>query len=102
MQRFRGGLAFKAHRLCVSLNSRLESNEEERRVEGFTAGKLHRVFDAQWHVDRPSRGRSAIVFSLELSDTKVYAPSIEPSSDKHSIAHDPSCMAGLVKGLATG
>ena len=29
MQRFRGGLVFKAHRLCVSLNSRLESNKEE-------------------------------------------------------------------------
>ena len=29
MKRFRGGLAFKAHRLCVSLNSRLESNNEE-------------------------------------------------------------------------
>ena len=26
---FRGGLAFKAHRLCVSLNSRLEINKEE-------------------------------------------------------------------------
>ena len=25
--RFRGGLVFKAHRLCVSLNSRLESNK---------------------------------------------------------------------------
>ena len=29
MQRFRGGLVFKAHRLCVSLNSRIESNKEE-------------------------------------------------------------------------
>jgi len=29
MQRFRGGLVFKADRLCVSLNSRLESNKEE-------------------------------------------------------------------------
>ena len=28
-QRFRGGLVFKAHRLCVSLNSRLQSNKEE-------------------------------------------------------------------------
>jgi len=28
-QRFRGGLVFKAHTLCVSLNSRLESNREE-------------------------------------------------------------------------
>ena len=26
---FRGGLVFKAHRLCASLNSRLESNKEE-------------------------------------------------------------------------
>ena len=32
MQRFRGGLVFKAQRLCVSLNSRLESNEEEATV----------------------------------------------------------------------
>ena len=29
VQRFRGGLISKAHRLCVSLNYRLESNEEE-------------------------------------------------------------------------
>ena len=31
VQRFRGGLVFKAHRLCVSLNSRLESNKEEKK-----------------------------------------------------------------------
>ena len=31
MKRFRGGLVFKAHRLCVSLNSRLESNKEEEK-----------------------------------------------------------------------
>ena len=30
MQRFRGGIEFEAGRLCVSLNSRLESNKEER------------------------------------------------------------------------
>ena len=36
VQRFRGGLVFKAHRICVSLNSRLESNkEEEDTAEGF-------------------------------------------------------------------
>jgi len=29
VQRFRRGLVFKARRLCVSLNSRLESNKEE-------------------------------------------------------------------------
>ena len=31
VQRFRGGLVFEAHRLCVSLNSRLESNKEEEK-----------------------------------------------------------------------
>jgi hypothetical protein len=32
VQRFQGGLVFKAYRLCASLNSRLESRKEE---EGF-------------------------------------------------------------------
>ena len=31
-RRFRGGLVLKADRLCVSLNSRLESNKEEEKV----------------------------------------------------------------------
>ena len=38
MQRFRGGLVFKAHRLCVSLNSRLESNKEEKNKPGEFRG----------------------------------------------------------------
>jgi len=33
VKRFRGGLVFKAHRLCVSLNSRLESDKEEEEAE---------------------------------------------------------------------
>ena len=32
--RFRGGPVFKAHRLCVSLNSRLKSNKEEEEEKG--------------------------------------------------------------------
>ena len=32
VNRFRGGLVFKAHRLCVSLNSRIESNKEEKKA----------------------------------------------------------------------
>jgi len=32
---FRGGLVFKAHRLCVSLNSRLGSNNDEEEVGGL-------------------------------------------------------------------
>ena len=30
LERFRRGLVFKAHKLCVSLNSRLDSNKEKR------------------------------------------------------------------------
>ena len=32
MQRFPGGLVFKAHRLCVSPNSSLESKKEEKKL----------------------------------------------------------------------
>ena len=32
VQRFRGGLVVKAHRLCVSLNSRLQSNKVEENL----------------------------------------------------------------------
>ena len=34
MQWLRGELVFKAHRLCVSLNSRLESNKEDEEEAG--------------------------------------------------------------------
>ena len=34
VQRFRGGLVFKDHRLCESLNPRLESNKEEEETGG--------------------------------------------------------------------
>ena len=48
----RGGLVCKAHRLCVSLNSRLESNNERRRevsclslmVEGSGRTAVNRYF----------------------------------------------------------
>ena len=38
VQRFRGGLVFKDHRLCVSLNSRLASNKEEEDAQAHAAG----------------------------------------------------------------
>ena len=34
VQRFRGGLVVKAHKLCLSLNSRLESKKEEEEEGG--------------------------------------------------------------------
>jgi hypothetical protein len=44
VQRFRDGLVLEAHRLCVSLKSRLESNKRERsfgfRVEDWCEGFL--------------------------------------------------------------
>ena len=40
MQRFRGGLVFKAHRVCVSLNSRLESNKEEEKRGGVRGAEF--------------------------------------------------------------
>jgi len=72
VQRFRSGLVFKSHRLCVSLNSRLESNEEER--EGSTS----RPGQAGWLLQVFNRGflvfSSSLLSRLELSDTHVYEP----------------------------
>ena len=44
MQQFRGGLAFKAHSLCVSLNSRLESDYEEEEEKGVHCSKGRGLF----------------------------------------------------------
>jgi len=37
VKRFRAGLVFEAHRLCVSLNSMLESNKEEGELPEYGA-----------------------------------------------------------------
>ena len=52
MQRFRGGLVFKAHRLCVSLNSRLASNKEEE------AGPDHATLEARGSSPVPEYAQS--------------------------------------------
>jgi len=39
VQRFRGGLVVQAHRLCVSLNSRLERNKEEEDEQSWPAAR---------------------------------------------------------------
>ena len=51
VQRFRGGLVFEAHGLCVSLNSRLESNKEEEETSRNDLHLLH--VDVAVGVDRP-------------------------------------------------
>jgi len=40
-KRFRGGLIFKAHRLCVSHNSRLESNKERESERVLKVPLMH-------------------------------------------------------------
>ena len=60
MQRFRGGLVFKAHRLCVSLNSRLESNKEEEKKVGV--GDVHEHLLHQ----HPGIGFGVSVFSFRF------------------------------------
>ena len=86
MQRFRGGLVFKAHRLCVSLNSRLESNKEEEEVKRMY-GELRcsraelECLGLEGFVERLGAlelfsSSSLLLSSLELSDTNVYEPHI--------------------------
>ena len=43
VQRFRGGLVFKAHRICVSLNSRLASNKEGVHADAGVDPPDHRL-----------------------------------------------------------
>ena len=53
MQRFRGGLVFKAHILCVSLNSRLESNKEEEEDMNISPLGAARALDKVWLTKAP-------------------------------------------------
>jgi len=46
VKRFRGGLVFKAHRLCVSLNSRLESNKEAEEAWPPSSNPKHSIHSA--------------------------------------------------------
>jgi len=54
MQRFRGGLVFKAHRICVSLNSRLESNNEEEKK--WSHARIMHITRAHLSRHAPSSG----------------------------------------------
>jgi len=48
VKQFREGLVFKAHSLCVSLNSRLESNKErERETSPAITRHEHSTHDAE-------------------------------------------------------
>ena len=47
--RFRSGLVFNAHRLCVALSSRLQSNKEEEEELEFRARRVQ-VFGAHFSI----------------------------------------------------
>ena len=55
MKRFRGGLVFKAHRVCVSLNSRLGNHKEEE--EGSNAPNLRLMLKVHGVLALPSSSR---------------------------------------------
>ena len=60
VQRFRGGLVFKAHGLCVSLNSRLESNKDEEEEEEDGSALARQQTPSGWVPIAPYRGTSRI------------------------------------------
>ena len=67
MQRFRGGLVFKDNRLCVSRNSRLESNKEEgRTVETARVGMVARLSEASERSMSYAKARLPIHDSLDI------------------------------------
>ena len=82
MQRFRGGLVFEAHRLCVSLNARLEHNKEEEdgplleaaeegivEVPGLVRGRQH-----HHQFPLPARlHKSRVDFVGKLLDFEVFS-----------------------------
>ena len=65
LQWFRGGLVFKALRLCVSLNFRLESNKEEKRRSSFVS-----MSSCRHHV------RQHVITSVIVSAAPPYAASL--------------------------
>jgi len=84
VQRFRGGLVFKAHRLCVSLNSRLGSNKEEEEGSALLAPRnrvaeracLTPFFGTFTWKPRPESGRDWLICSefANLVLTVLYVP----------------------------
>jgi len=79
VQRFRDRLGFKAHRLCVSLNSRLESNKEEEelthacKVDAAVPGAVSRVRAKREHLGR-LKGLSPESQGQNMALTVLFVP----------------------------
>ena len=95
VQRFRGGLVLKAHRLCVSLNSRLESNKEERISPRPNGGRA----ELFWTV--PLNGGVFLVGMNILRRVHMYQVPLERHPVQHSGAGAGLQEGGGAHGLVT-
>ena len=67
MQRFQGGLVVKAHRLCVSLNSGLESNKEEGRSTPWSSEESSEESASDVPSEHYGGGQSAGLYMQEYT-----------------------------------
>ena len=98
MQWFRGGLVSKAHTLCVSLNSRLDSSKEEKEDTPHLplSSELGTHAIVKTRCCAPWPGHEAQVFSFEF-EAKVFRPNLrQKSSDPFNVF--PSRSAALRGG----
>jgi len=85
--RYRGGLVFKAHRRCVSLNSRLESNKEYGENHGEPS-----FFQAERRKAEPCRGGTL----WPVSPTTRRSPAPAAPASKHTCQKPISCQREAV------
>jgi len=75
--RFRGGLVFKAHRLCVSLNFRIESNKEEEKKTDtwtpWTSALAMSTRSSQPHARKRSSDASSVAMKCRFDDPSCEA-----------------------------
>ena len=88
-QRFRGGLVFKAHRLWVSLNSRLEIDKEEGARVALGRPGPEKAVPVSLPRPPPNLSSSLLHSSLDLSDTRVYEPSVRALLEPHTPTPQP-------------
>jgi len=100
VQRFRGGLVFKAHGSCVSLNSRPESNKEEeaeaKPIELICLGsnpsrferkraRSHQSFEPRYLLQPPNFRRARQTYEREAGASQLCPlPSEEGTTEKGS------------------
>ena len=110
VQRFRGGLVFKAHTLCVSLNSRLQSNKEEeegcqtRPQRARMRGETRRTGpNTSPHGKTNSRQRSLLSLSpkANLAPRKGTSPVDRRSKTDHQIQAGGLAVSARVQAAPT-